>query len=161
MTVEEVTPGEWVHRTPARDLNWNSVYADQLPPIYNYQARQALFRVVSWTMEPIGQMLKRRRPYDPDLMAASATRLQALAKMAPELFEHDTRGFGIPTRALDLIWEDKAGFDRKMRTLLAATDTLAATGLAQDRARALEAAIALGQACSDCHSTYRAQHKVP
>lgn len=88
---------------------------------------------------------------------ASATRLQALARIAPELFEHDARGFGIRTRALDLIWDDKADFDRHMRDLLAATDELAAPGLAQDRPRVLEAAIALGQVCSDCHSTCRSR----
>ncbi|MBX5463825.1 MAG: cytochrome c [Steroidobacteraceae bacterium] len=110
MAVEEVTPGEWVHRTPARDLNWNSVYADQLPRIYDY------FR------------FRLGREADVEDLTARTFEKAWRSLPAPELFEHDTRGFGIPTRALDLIWGDKAGFEGKMRDLLAATDELAARG---------------------------------
>jgi RNA polymerase sigma-70 factor (ECF subfamily) len=36
MTVEEVTPDGLAERSVPRDLDWNSVYKDQLPRLYNY-----------------------------------------------------------------------------------------------------------------------------
>jgi RNA polymerase sigma-70 factor (ECF subfamily) len=36
MTVEEVTPGGLAERAVPRELDWNSVYKDQLPRLYNY-----------------------------------------------------------------------------------------------------------------------------
>jgi RNA polymerase sigma-70 factor, ECF subfamily len=36
MTVEEATPGGYAERSVPRDLDWNSVYRDQLPRLYNF-----------------------------------------------------------------------------------------------------------------------------
>ncbi len=36
MTVEEATPRNLTERAAPRDLDWSSVYADQLPRLYNY-----------------------------------------------------------------------------------------------------------------------------
>ncbi len=36
MTVEEVTPDTYAERSAPRDLDWNSVYRDHLPRLYNY-----------------------------------------------------------------------------------------------------------------------------
>jgi RNA polymerase sigma-70 factor (ECF subfamily) len=36
MTVEELTPDGTAARTAPRELDWNSVYRDQLPRLYNY-----------------------------------------------------------------------------------------------------------------------------
>jgi RNA polymerase sigma-70 factor (ECF subfamily) len=36
MTVEEASPDGWTERSVQRDLDWNSVYKDQLPRLYNY-----------------------------------------------------------------------------------------------------------------------------
>jgi len=36
MTVEEATPDGLTERSVPRDLDWNSVYKDQLPRLYNY-----------------------------------------------------------------------------------------------------------------------------
>jgi RNA polymerase sigma-70 factor (ECF subfamily) len=36
MTVEEASPDGWSERPVPRDLDWNSVYKDQLPRLYNY-----------------------------------------------------------------------------------------------------------------------------
>ena len=36
MTVEDATPGAYAAQPVSRDLDWNSVYRDQLPRLYNY-----------------------------------------------------------------------------------------------------------------------------
>jgi RNA polymerase sigma-70 factor, ECF subfamily len=36
MTVEEATPSGYAEHSAPRDLDWNSVYRDQLPRLYNY-----------------------------------------------------------------------------------------------------------------------------
>lgn len=36
MTVEELTPNAWTDHSVPRELDWNSVYKDQLPRLYNY-----------------------------------------------------------------------------------------------------------------------------
>jgi RNA polymerase sigma-70 factor, ECF subfamily len=36
MTVEEVSPDDWAEHSAPRELDWNSVYQDQLPRLYNY-----------------------------------------------------------------------------------------------------------------------------
>jgi RNA polymerase sigma-70 factor, ECF subfamily len=36
MTVEQATPNGLAERAPPRELDWNSVYRDQLPRLYNY-----------------------------------------------------------------------------------------------------------------------------
>jgi RNA polymerase sigma-70 factor (ECF subfamily) len=36
MSVEQVDPGKSMVWNSAKDLNWNAIYADQLPRVYNY-----------------------------------------------------------------------------------------------------------------------------
>jgi cytochrome c556 len=100
-------------------------------------------------------MLQRRLPLDAGVLRTSATRLQTLSSLIPEVFSKDTRAFAVNTRALESIWTTFPQFVSKADDLTLAADELAAAAAADDEVAALRAIGRIEAACNACHDVYR------
>jgi cytochrome c556 len=121
------------------------------------EARSQHFKDMGKAMEPIGNMLRKKAPYDGAVAEKQAAQLAEMSKKIPSLFEVDTREFkAVKTEALDGIWTSQADFKAKSDDL-----TKAATALAEaskgggDAASFTKNAAAVGKACGTCHDSYR------
>lgn len=121
--------------------------------------RQAVFKLIAQQFGPIsGLMRNQQAPFDAEVVARNAGRIEVLAGMIPELFERDTREFkDLTTAALDGIWESKADFGGKADALVKAAASLSAAAKGGDRAATVAAAGEVGRACGACHDAFRAK----
>jgi cytochrome c556 len=117
--------------------------------------RQGLFLNLSFVNLPLNMMLQRRLPLDAGVLRTSATRLQTLSSLIPEVFSKDTRAFAVNTRALESIWTTFPQFVSKADDLTLAADELAAAAAADDEVAALRAIGRIEAACNACHDVYR------
>jgi cytochrome c556 len=120
------------------------------------ETRQGLFKVLSFSMGPVGGMLRNRVPFDAAVAEKSAMRIAELGAIAPDLFQTDTRKYtGVKTTALDGIWNSLPDFKIKADELVKAAGELSAAAKTGDKAATLKAAGAVGKACGNCHDSYR------
>jgi cytochrome c556 len=120
------------------------------------ETRQGLLKVLSFSMGPVGGMLRNRVPFDAAVAEKSATRIAQLGAILPDLFQNDTRKYtGVKTAALDGIWASQADFKSKADDLVKAANELAAAAKGGDKAATLKAAGAVGKACGNCHDSFR------
>lgn len=122
------------------------------------KARKAHMQLNSFNLGPLGAMAKGDMPYDAAVAAAAANNLAAIAALDQTRIW--AKGSGRPdaenTRALAVIWETPDDFAAKVDGLRSATVQMAAA--AGTNLDALRAAMGgVGQACSACHQTYRAE----
>lgn len=82
--------------------------------------------------------------------------IAAWGKAIPGLFPAGT-DHGHKTRALPVIWSDRAGFEKAAADLTTAAETLAKTAEAGDQTAFAAALQATGQACGACHRGNRAK----
>ena len=87
--------------------------------------------------------------------AFSARGLARWAEVLPTMFPDGTRLEG--SRALPSVWQDRPGFDARAADFRSATARLSAAAQAGDKAAFADAYKAVGQACSSCHTPYRAE----
>jgi cytochrome c556 len=126
------------------------------------ELRRSLFRVMCRAVEPLIRMIRDGRAFDPAAAETSALRLRQLAPLIREAFERDTRGFQLPTRALDRIWTNRADFNAQANALSADADALAAASRANDVGAAARAIREVFEDCNACHLAYRRDdHKSP
>ena len=116
--------------------------------------RQGLFRTLGFVMVPLG-LMQRGAPVDMGVVRSSATRLQTLSSLIPEVFRQDTRTFAVKTRAEDGIWTNFPDFQAKADDLALAADALAAAAATDDNVAARRAIGDIEGACSGCHDVYR------
>jgi cytochrome c556 len=122
------------------------------------ETRQGLFKVMSNQMGPIGGMLRGQVPFDAELVARNAARIQMLAEISPDLFTLDTRQFkNIKTGALDGIWNSQPDFKAKADALVKAAAGAVAAAKTGDKVATTKAAQEMGKACGTCHDNYRAK----
>jgi cytochrome c556 len=122
------------------------------------ETRQGLFKVMSNQMGPIGGMLRNAVPFDAELVARNAARIQMLSEMIPDLHALDTRQFKtIKTGALDGIWNSQPDFKGKADALTKAAAATVAAAKTGDKAATLKAAADIGKSCGGCHDNYRAK----
>ncbi len=119
------------------------------------ELRRSLFQVMGRAIEPLIGMVRDGHPFDPGVTGTSGLRLQQLAPLIRETFERDTRGFALPTQALDRVWTEKADFNAQADELTAAADALTAASRAKDLAAAARAMGRIFETCDDCHQDYR------
>jgi cytochrome c556 len=119
------------------------------------ELRRSLFQVMARTVEPLIKMVRSGQAFDPAITGTSAIRLQQLAPMIREMFEHDTRGFVLPTQALDRIWTDKPNFNAVVDELSDAADGLATASRANDLSAAALSMRRVFESCEGCHEDYR------
>lgn len=120
------------------------------------EQRQALLKEVDKAFKPIGEIVKRKAPYDAAVVQAGAAQLATLAPKIPEAFALDTHAAtGIKTKARENIWTSMPDFKAKAEALVKAIDGLAAAGKSGDEKALRPAFAAVGKACSACHDNYK------
>ena len=119
--------------------------------------RQAVFKLLSFNMGPLGGMLRGNVEFDATLVETNATHIADLGEMIPALFAADTTGVdGLDTKALDSIWGNMAGFEEKAEALVMAANAAAEAAAGGDRGATMQAVGGIGQACGSCHDDFRA-----
>ncbi len=88
--------------------------------------------------------------------ANAGTAMSLWAKQIPSVFPAGTDK-GENTKALPAIWSDSAGYAKAAAALGTAADKLAAAAKANDKTAFAAAFKEVGDACGDCHKTYRAK----
>ncbi len=119
--------------------------------------RQSIFKLQGWNMDPMAAMLRRRIPFNADVIKQNAERIETLASMIPDAFKPDTRKFNVDTEALPLIWDNKDDFDKKAMHLVDEAKALAMTAASGDKGMTIRAIANVGKACGACHDKYRKQ----
>ncbi len=133
------------------------------PPTPEQQAhnavltRQGVFKLIAFYFGPVGGMMANRVPFDAATVQKNAPKIEALAGMIPDVFANDTRKFHAneKTGALDGVWNSQADFKAKADDLVKAANALGAAAKGGDQKATLDAARAVGKACSGCHDNYR------
>jgi len=136
---------------------WAAPAKDEAEAKQAIEARSAHFKDMGKAMEPIGNMLRRKAPYDAAVVEKQSAQIAELAKKIPALYETDTRQFpNIKTEAVEGIWASKADFDSKATGLEKAAMELNAKSKGGGSADTFtKDAAAVGKACSSCHDSYR------
>jgi cytochrome c556 len=98
---------------------------------------------------------------DPQALVARAEDMQAWFQALPTRFPAGTdtppgTGPG-QTRALPVIWTERAGFERAAANAAAAAGALRTAAASGDTAATAKAFSELGSTCGACHRTYRAR----
>jgi cytochrome c556 len=120
------------------------------------EQRQALFKQIDEAFKPIGDMVKRKMPYDAAVVQSSAEKLKTLVPKIPDAFTVDTHTLtGVKTKARENIWTNMPDFKAKADALLKALDGLAEAGKAGDEKSLRPAFAGVGKACSACHDNYK------
>lgn len=117
--------------------------------------RVALFRLLSYHMEPLASMARGIQEFDQELAERNAKRIARLAHMIPDLFEKDTSEADVYTRAKNIIWDNWDDFVRFSEDLSTAAEETAedveSNGLLGLRSNIRT----LGGRCGNCHDLYR------
>ena len=120
------------------------------------EARQALLKEIDKAFQPVGDMVKRKAPYDAKVVQDSAAKLATLAPKIPDAFALDThKATGIKTKARENIWTNLPDFKARADGLVKAIESLAAAGQAGDEKALRPAFATVGKACSSCHDNYK------
>ena len=138
---------------------------DAGPPTPEQQAeqavltRQGLLKVMGMYMGPLGAMLKNKMPFDAAVAGKSATHIEQLGSMIPDVFAADTRNkTSAKTKAQDGIWTNTADFNAKADDLVKAAAALVEAAKSGDKGTTLKAAGAVGKACGGCHENFRVKN---
>jgi cytochrome c556 len=119
-------------------------------------ARQGLLKVMGMYMAPLGNMLKRKMPFDAAVAGKSAAHIAELASMLPDVFVMDTRSAtNVKTKAQDGIWTNQADFKAKADDLVKAANALSEAAKSGEQPATLKASAQVGKACGACHDNYR------
>jgi cytochrome c556 len=120
------------------------------------EQRQALLKEIDEAFKPVGEIVKRKAPYNATVVQESAAKLATLAPKIPDAFALDTHAAtGIKTKARSNIWTSIPDFKAKSDALVKAIDGLAAAGKSGDEKALRPAFAAVGKACSACHDNYK------
>jgi cytochrome c556 len=129
----------------------------QSPAAQAIAYRKAVYTVLASNWGPIGGVLQGRAPYDAKDIAKRAERVAFMAGLAAEAFPEVSKDGD--TKAKPEVWTDAAGFEKAMSALVESTGALAAlVKTDQTNSDAFKAAATkVGQACRNCHQSYRAR----
>ena len=87
----------------------------------------------------------------------NAMRIEQLALMMPDYFKLDTRGFNVPSDALDKIWDNQEDFSNKMANLAEAAANLKQTAQSGEDSALKPAIGKIFNTCKSCHDDYKAE----
>lgn len=117
--------------------------------------RQSVLILIANNFGPMRGMARDEAPFDAAVVRKNSVRLHQLSLMLADAFATDTRGSGVETEALDVIWETPAEFAGKIDALTTAAEALAESAASADEASILAAVGELGQKCGSCHDDFR------
>ena len=120
------------------------------------ETRQQAYKKMGAAMKTIVDQLKSDAPDSAKLSAAAAV-ISAGAQQVLHWFPAGSGPeAGIETDALPHIWQDRAKFDSIAHRLISASKLLTAATSGADSAAIKVQAKAVGDACSSCHRSFRA-----
>lgn len=120
-------------------------------------ARKANYKEIGGIFKSINDEIKSGSP-DMNTVRPLARNLALRASRSPQHFVAGSGpSSGLPTRAKELIWKERASFDRLQQQMISSAKTLNAAAAAGDVSRMAAARDALGATCKSCHDRYREQ----
>jgi cytochrome c556 len=131
--------------------------AAQVKPETLVDQRIAAMRLQGKYFFPLYAMAQGRAPYDATIVARNAGYLDVLIKLAWDGFEPRTQD--VKSRALPAIYGEPAKFKAAQDTMFAAMDKLVAAAKSGNEANVKVAVIDAGDACNNCHDTFRAKQQ--
>jgi len=123
------------------------------PAQHMVSKRQAIFKQMTKTLEPMGLVARDRAPYNAAEFAAAAVNLQSLSKQPWPLFVADSNNQ--PTRAKPEVWSQAADFQRAQDNFLGHVSQLVKASEGSDMATLRSATLAVEGSCQSCHDTFR------
>ncbi len=117
--------------------------------------RQSVFTLIRKNYSPLAGMARDRAPFDAEVVQKNAAHLQHLGAMIGDTFITDTRGSGIDTDALDVIWDEPEKFANKITAFRSAADALAEVASSGDETMVKASIGRVGKACGSCHDDYK------
>lgn len=130
-------------------LGAGSVFAAGEPQV----VRQELMKKMGASMKAVADIAKGEAPYDAEVVKASLTTMDEVAKAFPEQFPPGSET-GAETEASPKIWENLDDFKAKAARLAADVETALAAPPA-DQAGVGAAVGVIGKNCGGCHEVYR------
>lgn len=119
------------------------------------KVRQANFTLLGHNMGPLGGMLKGKVPFNAQVVADKATRINQLAHMIADTSRVDTSKFKVETEALDKIWSEKVEFAKKIQALIDASENVSKIALTGSEDDVRKAMGKMGKSCGSCHDDYK------
>ncbi|MEJ0084555.1 MAG: cytochrome c [Pseudomonadota bacterium] len=118
--------------------------------------RQAVYKIVAGNFGPLAQVAQGKADFRPDVARRQATRLAQIATFVGDSYP-DISKEG-KTRALPVIWTDRAEFDRLVADFGAHTRKLAEVVEKGEAGADFQAAVtAVGGDCKSCHEKFRSK----
>jgi cytochrome c556 len=119
--------------------------------------RQAVFKVVQGNFQPLAQVAQGRAEFKAEVATKQSARLAQIATFIGDA--HPDMSREGKTRALPVIWSNRAEFDAILKDFAAHTRTLAeVTENSSSAGEEYKAAVAaVGNDCKACHDKFRAK----
>jgi cytochrome c556 len=128
----------------------------QAKPDALVKQRQSAMTLMGKYWGPIAGMASGKvTPYNADVISRNATYLENLAQMPWDGFHESTKGE--KSRALPVLFTDKAKFDELSQRLQSETAKLGQMARAKDEAGVKTQYAAVGKVCGACHDGFRAK----
>src|SRR5215472_8320903 len=119
--------------------------------------RQDMMKSNGASAKALAEMMKGEKPYSQDTAHKAAMTINENSKKISSMFPPGSGAeAGVKTGALPAIWQNKADFDAKAKTLEEESAKLVA---ANDEAAVKAQFGNVGKACGGCHETYRAKEQ--
>ena len=115
--------------------------------------RQAIFKKMTQTLEPMGQVARERKDYDKGEFLASALELQKLSGQPWALFTAD--GNYPPTRARPEVWQKAAEFRQAQDSFQLTLAQLVKVAASADLPAIRNAVNEVEKSCKNCHGEFR------
>ena len=115
--------------------------------------RQAIFKQMTKTLEPMGLVAREREPYLKTEFQAQAQSLQELSVQPWVLFASD--GNYPPTRAKAAVWQTPADFKAAQDSYLNSVAQLVKVSGSADMAAIRAAVDDVEKSCKSCHTSFR------
>ena len=117
--------------------------------------RQAVFKKMTKTLEPMGLVARGHKDYVKVEFMESAQALKDLSSQPWVFFSAD--GNYPPTKATPEVWSKPAEFEQEKQAFIAATDKLQAAVQSKDKAQVGTAYEAVHDSCKSCHKQFKAR----
>ena len=118
------------------------------------ELRQAQMSVISTYFGDMGDMVKRKKPFDVAQFKTNAERLAVLANWANTGFEKDIYTSS-DSETEEAVWSNKADFDKKMAQFAKAAEELKNVAAGGNLRASIPAFKAVASTCGGCHKPYK------
>jgi cytochrome c556 len=117
--------------------------------------RQAIFKKLTKTLEPMGLVARDRKDYNKGEFQAEALALQELSSQPWVLFAPD--GNYPPTRAKPSVWQLVSEFKQAQDSYIATVDQLVQVSASANLVAIRQAVNEVEKSCKSCHNQFRSE----